>query len=197
MPVNRLILLLNTLRPISLSLDTQIRGKVITERFKKGHTLSSPATPTHAIWYIVSGLAKEYYYDEAGKLVISAFWKENELIVDVDSFFGKVRSERYIQLIEECTLLTLNSRQAHELQNLYPEVQPLGYSILTAAKRKDNERSKLIVLSGTKSFKHFSENFPLERISVSDAAAYLGLSRQTLSMMKASDARKSNAKKIR
>lgn len=195
MTIERLLLFLNTLSPTSPSLDADIRGRVIEERFKRGHILSSPSGRSRAVWYLAAGLAKEYYYEPSGKMVITAFWKENELIVDADSFFGKKHSDKYIELIEDCMLLTLDSKQAHELQALYPEIHPLGYSILSAAKRKDNVRSELIVLNGKESNHLFSKTFPSERISVTDAASYLGLSRQTLSMIRSKDIKGLNIKK--
>jgi CRP-like cAMP-binding protein len=187
--MDALLRFLNNIIPISLSLDADIRGRVVEERFKKGHTLSSPSIRSHAIWYISSGLAKEYYYDASGKMVITAFWQENELMVDTESFFGKKRSEKYIELIDDCVLLTLDSKQAHELQSQYPEVQRLGYSILSAAKRKDNERSQVIGLNAKEGNILFCKIFPSERISVSDAASFLGLIRTTLSTIRSKEAK--------
>ena len=184
MSIERLLSFLNTLSPIGPSLDAAIRARVVREQFKRGHILASPARRHQAIWYIVSGLAKEYYYDSSGSAVITAFWRENELMVDADSFFGKKRTDRYIELIDDCVLLTLDGRQAHQLQALHPEVQSLGYAILSAAKRKDNERSELLVLDAMTSNKRFCEMFPWGRISVTDTAQYLGLSRKTITVIR-------------
>ena len=184
MSIELLLSFLNTLSQTGPSLDADIRERVVREQFKRGHILASPARRNHAIWYIVSGLAKEYYYDASGNAVITAFWKENELMVDAESFFGKKRSEKYIELIDDSILLTLDSRQAHQLQALHPEAQPLGYSILSAAKRKDSERSELLVLDAMSSNKRFCEMFPWGRISVTDTAQYLGLSRKTITVIR-------------
>lgn len=184
METDKLLEFLNTLYPISHSLEAGIRGRVIKGEFKKGQILVSPGRRADEIWYIAKGLAKEYYYDPSGKVVITAFWKENELMLIADSFFGKKHPERYIELIEDCTLLTIDSKQAHQLHDLYPEIRSFGYSILTAAKRKDNERSALLVLNAKESNQQFCETFPWGRISVTDAASYLGLIRTTLSTIR-------------
>lgn len=189
MMTERLLSFLNSLSPTSVPLDAEIRARVIKEQFKRGHILSSPIRGAHAIWFIVSGLAKEYYYDDCGKMVITAFWRENELMVNTDSFFGKKRSEKYIELVEDSMLLAMESKQAHQLQALYPEVQTLGYAILSAAKTKDSERSQLIGLSARESNKQFCKMFPAARISVSDAASYLGLIRTTLSTIRSQEAK--------
>jgi CRP-like cAMP-binding protein len=182
--IDRLSSLLQALSPLSPSLDAAIRERLIKETFKRGHIIASPGRRANAIWYIVSGLAKEYYYEESGKVMITAFWMENELMFNAESLFGKRNSLKYIELIEDSILLTMDGRQAHQLHALYPETRALSYAILAAAKRKDNERGELLVLNARESNRHFCRLFPWGRISVNDAASYLGLSRRTITAIR-------------
>jgi CRP-like cAMP-binding protein len=184
METEDLIRFLQSIYPISSELGNSIAQIACQGQFKKGQIMASPGKKSDEIWYLLNGLAKEYYYEPSGKMSITGFWKENELMFLAECFFGKLPSGRYIELIEDSVLLTLDNKQALKLQVHYPEIVSLGYSILSTAKRKGDERSELLVLSAKESYIRFCEKFPWNRISVADAASYLGLSRETLSAIR-------------
>ena len=184
MEIDNLIAFLRTIIPVNASLEAAIREQVILVRYRRGQIIVSPDRRADQLWFISKGLAKEYYFDASGKMVITAFWKENELMVAADSLFSKKRTEKYIELIDDCILLTLDATRAHQLQALYPELQSLGYWILSAAKQKDHERSQLLGLNAMISNERFCDTLPWGRISVTDAASYLGLSRKTITVIR-------------
>lgn len=146
--------------------------------------MASPGKRADEIWFLVTGLAKEYYYAASGKTVVTTFWRENELMIIAESFFGKINSARYIELIEDCTVLTIGNNAAHKLHERFPEIYTLGYSILSETKRKSDERSSFLMMPARESYRQFCSNFPWQRISVADAASYLGMSRETLSAIR-------------
>ena len=184
METDGLITFLNAIYPLSPDLESSIREMAYRGQYKKGQIIASSGKKADEIWYLVNGLAKEYYYEPTGKTSITAFWKENDLMIIVESFFGKINSERYIELIEDSILLTIGSKQAHELRSQFPEIHSLGYSILRGVKRKSDQRSALLAMPAMESYRQFCENFPCGRISVADAASYLGMTRQTLSAIR-------------
>jgi CRP-like cAMP-binding protein len=184
METEDLIQFLQSIYPIPAELGSSIVQIAYQGQFKKGQIMAWPGKKSDEIWYLLNGLAKEYYYEPSGKMSITGFWRENELMFIAESFFGKMPSGRYIEVIEDATVLTLDNKQALKLKFKYPEIVSLGYSILSLAKRKGDERSELLVLSAKESYIRFCEKFPWNRISVTDAASYLGLSRETLSAIR-------------
>lgn len=175
---------LNRIYPLTSDTESYIRDIAHREQYIKGQILASPGKRTDEIWYIAKGLAKEYYYEDSGKCIISSFWKENELMLIPESFFRKIPSDRYIELIEDSVLLGLSGRQVLRLQLIHPEVHSLGYGILAQAKRKSDEKASLLIYNARERYSLFCEKFPWERISVADTASYLGLTRETLSTVR-------------
>lgn len=184
MKPDRLIEFLRSVDHFNPAIEAYIRDTVYEVHYTKGQIMASPGKRADEIWFILNGMAKEYYYDSSGKNIITTFWKENELMFIAESFFLKIPSDRYIELIEDSTVLTLSGKQVLKLQLEHPDIHILGYSILSGAKRKSDERGALLMLSGKDRHKEFCKHFPSTRISVADAASYLGLTRETVSMLR-------------
>ncbi|MEO8794259.1 MAG: Crp/Fnr family transcriptional regulator [Daejeonella sp.] len=182
--MENLLRFIHTIQPIGPSLDRAIRERLTQAEFKKGDILASPGRRADEIWFIAKGLAKEFHIEACGKVVVTTFWKENELMLISDSFFLKLPSDRYIQLIEDCSLFNLESKKAHELLHLYPELQSIIYKIQSITQKKIEDRGALMMLRGTERYENFCENFPHTRISIVDAASYLGLTRVGLSKIR-------------
>lgn len=175
---------LNGICPLASGTENYIRDIAYRVQYIRGQILASPGKRADEIWYVVKGLAKEYYYEDSGKCIISSFWKENELMLIPESFFRKTPSDRYIELIEDSVLLGLSGRQVLRLQLAHPEIHSLGYGILSQAKRKSDEKASLLFYNARERYSLFCEKFPWERISVADTASYLGLTRETVSAVR-------------
>lgn len=184
METEQLIEFINSFYPLNPITESSVREAVNLVHYTKGQILASPGKRADEIWYFVNGLAKEYYYEPSGKCVITAFWKENELMLIAESFFRKTPSDRYIELMEDSSLLSIGGRRVLRLQLEHPGLHSLGYTILSLSKRKSDERGSILVLTANERYKRFCLNFPYMRISVADAASYLGLSRETLSKIR-------------
>jgi CRP-like cAMP-binding protein len=184
MALDGLLTYINTLFPVSPSLVKALNERIILTEFKKGDIIASPGRRADEIWFIAKGLAKEYHLEQTGKTVITTFWKENELMLIADSFFQKHRSDRYIQLIEDSILFNLESKHAHELLHLFPEIHTIQHKIHSISKRKAEDRGSLMTMNGSARYRFFCENFPHSRISIADTASYLGLTRVGLSQIR-------------
>lgn len=184
MPIDRLLIYINTLFPLSPSLDMAIRERLILTDFKKGDIIASPGRRADEIWYIVKGLAKEFRIEDSGKPIVTTFWKENEMMLIADSFFQKHPSDRYIQLIEDSVLFNLESKKAHELLHLFPEIHTIQHKIHSISKKKIEDRVSLMTMNGTSRYRLFCKEFPYSRISIADAASFLGLSRGALTKVR-------------
>ncbi len=184
MKTDSLIEFLRSVDHFSPGIETYIRDMVYEVQYTKGQIIASPGKRADEIWYLVNGLAREYYYETDGRVSVTAFWKENELMLIAESFFRKKPSDRYIELIEDGSLLTAGGKEVFRLQIEFPQIHSLGYSILSLAKQKSDERSALLMLNAKERYMQFCEHFPWTRIPVADAASYLGLTRETLSKIR-------------
>lgn len=179
-----LIEYLRSVQQLKPDIASYLAGQVYPLQFKKGQIMASPGKLANEIWYIESGLAREYSYDASGNMQINAFWKEQELMFIAESFFLKKQSDKYIELLEDSNLLGFGSVQARQLHLLYPEIHHCGYAMLCSSKSKSDTKCALFYLNARERYRRFCESFPWTRISVTDTASYLGLTRETVSKMR-------------
>lgn len=180
----QLISFLDAIMPVSKSLTDYINSSVTPEIFKKGLLLASEGKPANQAWFITSGLAKEYYYDESGKQVIINFWQEGELMFIAESFFSNEQIKTCLELIEDSTVLTIQKEEVILLKEKYPELHRIGYILLIMAKKKGDLRGKLNSLAGKDRYRQFIKISPWARIPVNDMASYLGMAPETLSSIR-------------
>lgn len=184
MKIDRLIEFLRSVQRLKPGIDAYLSEHVYALQFKKGQIMASPGKLADEIWFIESGLAREYVYDASGNMQVNAFWKENELMFIAESFFRKIHSDRYIELLEDSSFLAIGSKQALQLQLLYPEIHLTGYTMLSLAKSKSDEKCSLLYLNASERYEHFCALFPWTRISLADTASYLGMARETVGRLR-------------
>lgn len=180
----QLISFLDAIMPVSKSLTDYINSSVTPEIFKKGLLLASEGKTANQAWFITSGLAKEYYYDESGKQVIINFWQEGELMLIAESFFSNERIKTYLELIEDSTVLTIQKEEVILLKEKCPELHRIGYILLIMAKKKGDLRGKLLSLPTKERYIQFSNQFPWPRFSGTDISSYLSMSREQLTRLR-------------
>lgn len=185
MAIERLVAYLNSVIPLNRALDAAIRENTAIVHLRRGQFMALYGEKVNKVWYVGTGLAKEYYIDASGNVVITAFFKQDEIILVADSFLLNKDSERYLQVIEDSTMLSLNTKQARHLLSIFPEINLIIYAILRESNRKTAQRGKLIALRGKEGYRKFCEIFPYSRISIADAASFLGISRGALTKVRA------------
>lgn len=73
--------------------------------------------------YIVKGCIRTYYIDENGSEVILQFAIEDWWVSDIGSFHDRTPSLLYIEAMEDCDLLTLNTASKAELLSRVPKFE--------------------------------------------------------------------------
>lgn len=141
---------------------------------------------THKEFWVVKGCLKSSFVDNNGKEYIVQFAMENWWVTDYGAFENKTEAKLSIDCLEECDLLYITYDNKEKLMQELPKMQLFwarktkkGYialqeRILTLLKSSAKERYELL-------FRQYPELF--QRISKKMIAAYLGVSRETLSRL--------------
>lgn len=142
--------------------------------------------PVSSDFWVVKGCLKSYFVHDDGKEHILQFATENWWISDYQALFNGTPSATFVECLEDCELLTItrDSRRklceaSHAMEHFWHTKAKLGYiaqqrRILSLLKNSAQER-----------FEQFAEQYPhlFQRVPKKMIAAYLGVSRETLSRL--------------
>lgn len=153
--------------------------------FKKGKKLIYEGKKHHSFYLILKGSAKAYYTKET-KEVCSWFAFENEVIATIKTFNG-LPSNETIVLLEDSKLLQFKTESIKELANTNLDVSHLlNYIITEHAVFLEEKLYQLQFMSSEERYKALINMAPeiLQKVSLTDIASYLGVSRETLSRIR-------------
>lgn len=137
-------------------------------------------------YFLIQGAAKSYYLKD-GKEVCAWFAFENEVIGNLNVYKGKPSNET-IELIENSVMICLHIEKIKELSKsdiLLKEF--LHDMIIEHALFLEERLFQLQYMSSKERHQKLLKQEPLlyQRVSINDIASYLGISRETLSRIRA------------
>ena len=137
-------------------------------------------------YWILNGCLKSYFFDKNGKEHVLQFGMENWWITDYESFTNKTLSKISIDAIEDSELLYITyenrkklTKEMHKMEHFWAKKSKHGRialqnRILSLLKNSSKERYELLLEQYPKLF---------QRVPKKLIAAYLGVSRETLSRL--------------
>lgn len=137
-------------------------------------------------YWVVKGCLKSCFFDDEGKEHILQFGMENWWITDYESFIKKTKSKITIDCIEDSELLYIThenrerlTAQMHKMERFWAKKSKFGRialqnRILSLLKNSAKERYDLLLGEYPQLF---------QRVPKKLIAAYLGVSRETLSRL--------------
>lgn len=137
-------------------------------------------------YWIIKGCVKSYYLDENGKEHILQFGLENWWITDYEAFVKKTKSKIAIECIEDTQLLRIPfedrnglAEEMSKMEKFWARKTKFGYIAL------QNRILSLLTNTPSERYRLFLKKYPqlLQRIPKKYIAAYLGVSRETLSRL--------------
>lgn len=137
-------------------------------------------------YVILTGAAKSYYFKDAKEVCIW-FAFENEAIGSMATFQG-LPSRETVESLEETDLIQLQIEELKELaQRELAISQLVSEMILEHAMFVEEKLRQLQFMTAQERYTTLLDKTPgiLQRVSLTDIASYLGVSRETLSRIRA------------
>ncbi len=171
-----------------------LKLKLKIERYKKGDTIHVMGDICTKLAFINSGLARAYMISENGKdYTWSIFFNDensqmvNLFVVDYDSFINKRESSLYIEVLEDCELVTLEHSDIEFLYKRFKNGERFGR--LMSQEAYSHLHNMVIdrqLKSAKERFNDFMQTTPylLEKVPQYHIATFLGITPQHLSRLK-------------
>ena len=158
-----------------------------TKRLRKHQFLVQAGEPVNNIFLTVKGCLKSYYLDDDGKEHILLFAMEGWWISDFQAYADKTNAKVFVDCLEDSEFFVLSREnqikicaELHKIEHFFRIRSNMAY--LTAEQRI----LSLINNKAEDRYEQFIKQYPrlLQRLPKRVIAAYLGVSRETLSRFK-------------
>lgn len=178
---------INTLTDFSVQSFAILQECMTELTFRKNEKLLKEGEVCKAIYFISSGYCKSYYNKE-GRDINTAFYFENEFATNLHSLRTSTVSDYIIQACEPLKAVKLDKVLLLEAYKKSHQVETFGRLVLESILSKQEEHLNSFKLFSPKQrFDKLVEKYPdfLQRVSLTQTASYLGISRETLSRFRA------------
>ena len=174
---------------ISISKELEVELNLISKKakFKKGEIIIEVDERCSNLYFIEKGIVRGYYFDEA-KEITSWFAEEGDFATSFYSFISKEPSSETIQALEDCEVIQLSYSALQNLYTKFPETERIGRIITESYYIKLEERMLNIQFKTAKErYDKLVSSNPslLQRASLGQIAAYLGITQETLIRIRA------------
>jgi len=151
--------------------------------FERHQPLLKEGQICNSIFFISSGLCKSFY-DLDGKEINTAFYFESDFATNIKSLTTATKSEYTIKACEKTKAVKLDKAKLLEAYSRSHQIETFGRKVLELITTKQEEHSNTFkLLTPRQRFDTLVSKHPdfLQRVSLTQTASYLGISRETLS----------------
>lgn len=188
MNLEKLYRALSAMHPLSDSFKVDLEKEMVRLSLPKDYfLLEAPRVSEHA-YFIEEGFALSYTF-VGGKKQIEHFFSAGQIVVSPRSFFERVPSEEFIQLMEQSNVLHIHRRAVYQLLQVHPEADAIYRIVMNQYLEQFRERMHdMQHLNALQRFKKLRKTYPRIEQTVPQEylASYLGIAPQSLSRLKKS-----------
>jgi CRP-like cAMP-binding protein len=158
----------------------------IVKTFKKHQFLVQPGEMVRYHYYVISGLLKLVYTDANMKQHVLAFAMEDWWDSDFHAYYTQTEATLSLECLEDTEVLCLSLDNYYALRAAMPKMEHFILEKLTLGYLAGQRRIlSLLTTSAKERYEHLAKQYPalLQRVPKTQLAAYLGVSRETLSRL--------------
>jgi CRP-like cAMP-binding protein len=165
----------------------QVRACTITKKLRKRQYLLQEGAICHHNCFIAKGCLRLYRVSEDGTEHILRFGIENWWISDQESYNNEIPSKNNIDALEDCELLLIEKTDFQKLLDDFPNFR--NWRDRLKDKSYDVNQNRILSTisdSAEERYLNFMKTYPniFNRVPLRMIAAFLGVSRETLSRVR-------------
>ncbi len=187
--MENLLLVLNSIRPLSPALEQHLRQVIKHKTFKKKEHLSETGKICRHMYFIKKGLLRCYLTRTNGEEVCTWLLSEMDIAVAVESFHMQIISEESIQALEDTEVFYISYDELEYIYDTFEEFNYHGRKLTTLYQVVGRQQyNKMGVIPATERYIHLLQTRPdlIRRVPAKHLASYLRIERSFLSKIKAS-----------
>jgi len=166
-----------------------VESKVSTKTLAKGAYFSEAGETAKEVAFIMNGILRVLYYSKEGEEITRYFIDENNWAVDLNSYNLKLPASEYIQAVTDCELAVFSRNDLEDLSNTIVQWDTIMAKITNKALlEKVNRISPMIGEDAKTRYLEFMNRYPsmVNRIPLNYLASYIGITKSSLSRIRAS-----------
>jgi len=186
METDDLISTLNSISMLSENFQSQLKACLKEEHFPRKTILLKEGQVAQRIYFIKKGFIRAFYHKDNSEFS-TWFMGGGEFIISVYSFFSRKPSFENIEVLEDCTLQSVNWDQLQALYKQYPEFNLTGRLITEQYYIRSEERAiNLQTLTAKQRYEKLLTDYPgiLQKVTLGQIASYLSIKQETLSRIR-------------
>jgi len=182
MEAENLLKMLGTAVNLSSKFIEAMKAGLRSETYKPHQIIQAAGSIENRLFFIESGFARNYFYDQFGQEHTTRFWEAGDVMFSYEGYY-RVSSYFYIEVMANSQFISLSYQTLNELENQFPEVKVLIRHFLLQFQKEDFEKQHLISLPAEDRylFLRKNRNDLFSKVSAKIIASYLRLSRESLS----------------
>ena len=158
---------------------------VIKKEYPKGEILIEHGKKNEFVFFLISGSAKSYNFKDS-KQICLWFAFESDCIATIRSFDDLI-SQETVELLEDSELIQIKLGDVMTLSNQFTSISSLMLQLLKEhILFLEYKLNGLQFMTSAERYDKLIRDYPevLQRVSLTDIASYLGISRETLSRIR-------------
>ena len=163
-----------------------LQSALSTVVFKKNEFILSEGEICDAFFYIDRGYCRSFYELDGLEKNI-AFYFENEIATNIDSFGSGKKSEYNIICCEPLTAIRFDKEKLFQISGQASEIETLGLNCIRRFATRQEGFSNMFKLYSAKDRLSYIETYHAEmiqRVPLTQLASFLGVARETLSRIR-------------
>ncbi|UFH33255.1 Crp/Fnr family transcriptional regulator [Chryseobacterium sp. C-71] len=156
------------------------------QHFKKREMIIKENDQVDHVYFIVSGLLKLFYTDAEAKEHIISFSMEDWWESDYAAFYTQNKATQSLQCLEDTSVLKLSFNDYQQLLTEVPKMTDFFLKKAIGGHISNQRRIlSLMTMNAKEKYEQFLKFYPtlIQRVPKTVLAAYLGVSRETLSRL--------------
>ncbi len=157
------------------------------ESIHKGFKILEPDNRSKMVYFIAEGLTRSYYLKD-GKDITHHFFLENTFTMPLESIFYQQTSPYGLEALETVTLFSARYQDIDALAEIYPGLRKvINFLLIDILKAFSNRLLAIQFQSAQERYKTIVNEQPdlLLRAPLGHIASYIGITQQTLSVLRA------------
>ena len=184
---NPLLKYLNKIAPLSEATQSALESVISVKNYPKKAFLVQDGKVNATMYFIQQGCVREFYISTEGVEHSTWFGFENDIVVNLRSFFTQQPSEKAIQTIENSIIYQIAHKDIYTLYDAYPDFERVGRILAEQYLIQLDVAIQLIQTPNAfVRYENLIKNHPnvLQRIPLTMIASYLGVTLETLSRIR-------------